>query len=147
MPNVETEYPKYAALVKPDSTEAFEVTMNKQKMAFYHGAGCSVIPLVEASLALKAHNAFQSMRSVYLQCFARGLSAVPGDKVMFDNAMHPLTPAEEHILQNIGMLLGGIYTVVSVRAAIGSSERELMLDSAHPNRGFKASKFLILPKA
>lgn len=139
------QLPKFASLCMPGKTEPFEVTMNKQTMQFYLDQGARVSPLVDAAEARNAIIAARAMMSIYQQCFARAASSKPGDKVMFDNGLIPLTPAEEHALMNVGIVIGGVYTVTAIFKTAGKPA-QLQFDGAQPDRRFNSVKFLILPR-
>ena len=142
----EVKLPKFAALFKNASdTEPQEITNNQVTMKFWLEQGFVIRSLVDAKDAANAIVAARAMYSIYHQCFARGNSAKPGDRVMFDNGLFPLTPAEEHVLLNVGISIGSTYIVSHVFKPIGKTP-ELAFQGSHGTRRFNATKFLIIPK-
>lgn len=138
-------HPKFAAIFKPGAKEPTEVTMNPVTMDFYASTGCRIEPLVSAEASTNAVITARAMLSIYQQCFSRGRAAKSGDKVMFDNGLFPLTPAEEHALMNVGIIIGGVFQVDTVFKKLGG-EVTLSFVGAHKDRRFTADKFLVLPK-
>lgn len=142
----EVKLPRFAALFKNSSDkEPQKVTNNQTTMKFWIDQGFTLRALVDAQDAVNAIVAARAMHSIYYQCFARGNSAKPGDRVMFDNGLFPLTPAEEHALLNVGISIGSTYIVSAVFKPIGKVP-ELAFQGSHGTRRFNATKFLIIPK-
>lgn len=122
--------PKAWFLYKPGQKDPFKVTMIPQEMVFYRDKGGYTVKeltdsqnlitsgMIAIAAAATTSNLQQSVKGIadmLVVVYPRATTANPGDTVLFDNALMPLSAHDDMVMDSVGIQPGSVYTVVSVQ--------------------------------